>query len=68
MDLIGQLMLKNRTCAYIEWLANELIITANKHIYKDSLLVMLFANKKKTQQTIKLIISSGVEKLFSLVQ
>ena len=30
MDLIAQLLLKIRTCAYIEWLANELIMTANK--------------------------------------
>ena len=60
-------MLKSRTGAYLEWLANELIMTANKHIYKDSLLVMLFANKKKTQQTIKLIISFEVGKLFPLV-
>ena len=30
MDLIAQLLLENRTGAYIEWLANELIMTANK--------------------------------------
>ena len=30
MDLIAQLLLESRTCAYIEWLANELIMTANK--------------------------------------
>ena len=30
MDLIAQLLLGSRTSAYIEWLANELIRTANK--------------------------------------
>ena len=30
MDLIAQLLLESRTSAYIEWLANELIMTANK--------------------------------------
>ena len=30
MDLIAQLLLESRTGAYIEWLANELIMTANK--------------------------------------
>ena len=30
MDLIAQLLLESRTGAYIEWLSNELIMTANK--------------------------------------
>ena len=30
MDLIAQLLLETRIGAYIEWLANELIMTANK--------------------------------------
>ena len=30
MDLIAQLLLKSRIGAYLEWLANELIMTANK--------------------------------------
>ena len=30
MDLIVQLLIESRTGAYIEWLANELIMTANK--------------------------------------
>ena len=60
-------MLESRTGAYIEWLDNELIMTANKkNVHKDSLLVLLFA-KKETQQTIKPIISFGVGKLFPLV-
>ena len=67
MYLIAQLLLESRTGAYIEWLANELIMADNKYIHKDSLLVMLFVNKKETQQTIKLIISFRVGKLFPLV-
>ena len=30
MDLFAQLLLENRIGAYIEWLDNELIMTANK--------------------------------------
>ena len=30
MDLIAQPLLESRTCAYIEWLANELSMTADK--------------------------------------
>ena len=30
MDLFAQLLLENRTGAYLEWLGNELIMTANK--------------------------------------
>ena len=30
MDLIAQLLLKSRTGAYLEWLDNEIIMTANK--------------------------------------
>ena len=33
--------LKNSTCAYIEWLVNELMMTPNKIEYKDTRLVML---------------------------
>ena len=43
IDLIAQLLLESRTGAYIEWLANKLIMTANKNKHKDLLLVMLFA-------------------------
>ena len=46
IDLIAQPLLESRTCAYIEWLDNELIITANKNIHKEPLLVMLFAKSK----------------------
>ena len=45
MDLIAQLLLESRTGAYIEWLANELILLI-KYIHKDSLLVMFFAKKE----------------------
>ena len=30
MDLIAQLLLESRTGAYLEWLAKELIMNANK--------------------------------------
>ena len=46
MNLIAQLLLESRTGAYIEWLANELIMTANKNKHEDSLLVMLFVKRK----------------------
>ena len=49
MDLIAQLLLKSRIGAYIEWLANELIMTVNKNIHKDSLLVMLYTKRKPSK-------------------
>ena len=48
MVLVAQPLLESRTCAYLEWLANEVIMTANKLDYKDELLVMFSTNKKKT--------------------
>ena len=41
MVLIAFHMLESSTCAYIEWLVNELIITTNKIEYKDAHFVML---------------------------
>ena len=41
MILIAYHLLKSTICAYIEWLVNELILTAIKIEYKDTLLVML---------------------------
>jgi hypothetical protein len=29
--LIGQPLLESRTCAYLEWLVNELLMIANKN-------------------------------------
>ena len=46
MKLFAQLLLESRTGAYIEWLDNELIMTANHNINKDSLLVLLSAKRK----------------------
>ena len=46
MDLFAQLLLESRTCAYIEWLENKLILAANNNINKDSLLVLLSAKRK----------------------
>ena len=65
MDLIAQLLLESRSGAYIEWLDNKLIMTANNNINKDSLLELL--SVKRNQQTIKLIIFLRVGKLFPLV-
>ena len=65
MELIAQLLLESRTCAYIEWLDNKLILATNNNVNKDSLLVLL--STKGNQQTIKLRISLGVWKLFPLV-
>ena len=46
MELIAQLMLESRTCAYIEWLENKLIMAVNNNINKDSLLVLLSTKRK----------------------
>ena len=40
-NLIAYHLLESSTCAYIEWLVNELILTANKIEYKEARLVML---------------------------
>jgi hypothetical protein len=44
MDLIAQLLFESSIGAYIEWLVDELNMTANKIEYKDALLVMLPAD------------------------
>ena len=49
MILIAYHMLESSIGAYIEWLAGELIMTANKNIRKDSLLVMLYAKRKPSK-------------------
>ena len=41
MELIAQLLLENRTGAYIEWLDNKLIMDANNNINKDPLSALL---------------------------
>ena len=46
IELLAQPLLESRTCAYIEWLDVELIMTANNNINKDSLLVLLSAKGK----------------------
>ena len=46
IELIAQLLLESRICAYIEWLDNKLIMAANNNINKDSLLVLLSAKRK----------------------
>ena len=42
--LIAYHLLESSTYAYIEWLVNELMLTANKIEYKDARLVMLSAD------------------------
>ena len=46
IELFAQPLLESRTDAYIEWLDNELIMTANNNTNKDSLLVLLSAKRK----------------------
>ena len=41
MVLIAYHLLENSIGAYIEWLVNELVLTANEVEYKDARLVML---------------------------
>ena len=41
MVLIAYHLLESSTCAYIEWLVNKLMMTANEIEYKDAHLVML---------------------------
>ena len=45
MELIAQPLLESRTGAYIEWLDNKLIMTANNNLNKDSLLELLSAKR-----------------------
>ena len=40
-NLIAYHLLESSTSAYIEWIVNELMLTANKSEYKDAHLVML---------------------------
>ena len=46
MELFAQLLLESRTGAYIEWLGNERIMTANNNKNKDSLLILLSVKRK----------------------
>ena len=41
MVMIAHLLLESSIGAYIEWLVNKLMMTANKVEYKDARLVML---------------------------
>ena len=43
-------LLESSTGAYIEWLVNELMLTANKIEYKDACLVMLLRMHKIHKQ------------------
>ena len=46
IELIAQPLLESRTCAYIEWLENKLIMAPNNNKNKDSLLVLLSTKRK----------------------
>ena len=48
-NLIAYHLLKSSTCAYIEWLVNDLKMSANKIEYKDARLVMLPADEINPQ-------------------
>ena len=63
MDLIAQLLLESRICACIEWLDNELIMTANKK-HAQGFTTSIAFHKKEIQQPIKLIISLESENYF----
>jgi hypothetical protein len=54
MVLIAYHMLESSIGAYIEWLANELMMTANKIKYKDARLVMLSCRYNKPTSQIAL--------------
>ena len=43
-NMIAYHLLESSTCAYIEWLVNKLMMTANKIEYKDVYLVMFPAD------------------------
>ena len=47
--LIAYHLLESSTCAYIEWLVNELMRLSIKIEYKDTRLVMLSADAIKPQ-------------------
>ena len=49
MILIAYHLLESSTCAYIERLVNELMLTANKIEYKDGRLVILLADAINSQ-------------------
>ena len=49
MVLIAYHLLESGICAYIEWLVNELMMTANKIEYKDTYLVMFFCRCNNPQ-------------------
>ena len=50
MVLIAYHLLESSIGAYIEWLVNELMMTANKNEYKDARLVMLPQMQQPTSQ------------------
>ena len=55
MDLFAQPLLEGRTSAYIQWLDNELIMTPNNNINKDSLLELLSGKRNPANHKALLI-------------
>ena len=49
MVLIAYHLLQSSTCAYIEWLVNELMMTANEIEYNDARLVIIPTDAIKPQ-------------------
>ena len=60
--LIAYHLLKSSTCAYIEWLVNELMMTTNVIEYKGARLVMLPVDAITTSQ-----IALYILRVFSLL-
>ena len=54
MVLIAYHQFESSTCAYIEWLVNEIMMSAKKIEYKDTRLVMLPADTIKPTSRIVL--------------
>ena len=48
MELLAQLLLESRTGAYIEWLDNKLIMTANNNINEDFTISIVFCKRNPT--------------------
>ena len=66
IELFSQLLLESRTGAYIEWLDNELIMTANnKHTYGFTISIIFRKRKPSQPKNLSYPLESG--NLFSLV-
>ena len=48
MELLAQLLLESRTCAYLEQLDNKLMMTANNNINKEFTISTAFCKRNPT--------------------